>query len=278
MGEAILEKHHSETSVPPSSKTLCLQNHPKTPSKWTSYEREVPPPSPPKKKTVKPPPSCFKRKGSWSLPGNVSLSIPSGVRNKSGSFQSRLILKELYNQGASRIRISATGIPASATLFHYAVCNVDVVCVSETWAHPSLDIRLFAIRNWDRYECWNEQGWNNSLSLSFLIVYEIEREGKERKERKRKRKGEKENRETWRIFARLVENCPEGGRSRRRARRRGWFSREKRARKERITIYLTDGVDDGVEIDWKLLFFSIERWTKMNIGGWMRNLKEGSCK
>lgn len=194
MGEAILEKHHSETSVPPSSKTLCLQNHPKTPSKWTSYEREVPPPSPPKKKTVKPPPSCFKRKGSWSLPGNVSLSIPSGVRNKSGSFQSRLILKELYNQGASRIRISATGIPASATLFHYAVCNVDVVCVSETWAHPSLDIRLL------RFEIGidTNAGTNKGeTTLSLLIVYEMEREGKEKK-RKGKEKG---NRETWRIFA-----------------------------------------------------------------------------
>lgn len=46
-----------------------------------------------------------------------------------------------------------------------------------------------------------------------------------------------------------VENCPDGGRSRRRARRRGWFSREKRARKERIIIYLTDGMDDGVRGD-----------------------------
>lgn len=269
MGEAILEKHHSETSVPPSSKTLCLQNHPKTPSKWTSYEREVPPPSPPKKKTVKPPPSCFKRKGSWSLPGNVSLSIPSGVRNKSGSFQSRLILKELYNQGASRIRISATGIPASATLFHYAVCNVDVVCVSETWAHPSLDIRLFAIRNWDRYECWNEQGWNNSLSLDRV------RNGERRKGKEKKREGKRKQRNVTNF---RVENCPDGGRSRRRARRRGWFSREKRARKERITIYLTDGVDDGVEIDWKLLFFFDRKVDEDDEYRGMRNLKEGSCK
>lgn len=50
----------------------------------------------------------------------------------------------------------------------------------------------------------------------------------------------------------------------------------KMCEEKRITIYLTDRVDDGVEIDWKLLFFSIERW--MNTGGWMRNLKEGSCK
>ena len=187
MGEAILEKHHSETSVPPSSKTLCLQNHPKTPSKWTSYEREVPPPSPPKKKTVKPPPSCFKRKGSWSLPGNVSLSIPSGVRNKSGSFQSRLILKELYNQGASRIRISATGIPASATLFHYAVCNVDVVCVSETWAIPHwifgyCDSKLGSIRMLERTRV-------KQLSFSLFLDRVRNRErrkGEERKEKKKK--------------------------------------------------------------------------------------------
>lgn len=194
MGKAILEKHHSETSVPPSSKTLCLQNHPKTPSKWTSYEREVPPPSPPKKKTVKPPPSCFKRKGSWSLPGNVSLSIPSGVRNKSGSFQSRLILKELYNQGASRIRISATGIPASATLFHYATVQRGRRLRVRNLGHPSLDIRLL------RFEIGidTNAGTNKGeTTLSLLIVYEMEREGKEKK-RKGKEKG---NRETWRIFA-----------------------------------------------------------------------------
>lgn len=74
-----------------------------------------------------------------------------------------------------------------------------------------------------------------------------------------------------------MENCPDGGRSRRRARRKGWFFREKRAKKKRITIYLTDGVDDGVRGDrLEASFFSIERW--MNTGGWMRNLKEGCCK
>lgn len=176
------------------------------------------------KKTVKPPPlpTCFKRKGSWSLPGNVSLSIPSGVRNKSGSFQSRLILKELYNQGASRIRISATGIPASATLFHYATVQRGRRLRVRNLGHPSLDIRLFAIRNWDRYECWNEQGWNNSLSLDRV------RNGGRRKRKEKKREGKRKQRNVTNF---RVENCPEGGRSRRRARRRGWFSREKRARK-----------------------------------------------
>lgn len=111
--------------------------------------------------------------------------------------------------------------------------------------------------------------------LSFSLSLNRVGNGERRKGKEKKREGKRKQRNVTNF---RVENCPDGGRSRRRARRRGWFSREKRARKERITIYLTDGVDDGVEIDWKLLFFFDRKVDEDDEYRGMRNLKEGSCK
>lgn len=84
------------------------------------------PPNLPEKKSP-PPPLVKFAKRHISRPLSIYLH-----RNKRGSFQSRLILKELYNRAASRIRISAAGMPASATLFH-------VVCTSsETWGEGAI--------------------------------------------------------------------------------------------------------------------------------------------
>lgn len=129
---------------------------------------------------------------------------------------------------------------------------MDVVCVSETWPIPH---RVFGycdseIRNWDRYECWNEEGSNNSPSLSLLILHEEKEEG--RKEKKRKVKEETEKRDMANF--RLVENCP--GEERLRAGEGVVFPKNVR-RKARNYIWRM-GVDDGVRgdrLEAKLSFF-----------------------
>lgn len=93
----ILEKHHFETSLPPSSKTLCLPRRKPHPNELLTKEK-FPFSFPPK--------NCQasqlllqKKSISWSLPSNVSRALYRSLAK-----QKRLVSKPLDSKGAVQPR------------------------------------------------------------------------------------------------------------------------------------------------------------------------------
>lgn len=129
---------------------------------------------------------------------------------------------------------------------------------------PSLTGYLaIAIRKFEIGIDTNPAGTKKGETTLSLSLDRARSRGEERKGRKRKEKKRKQRNVTWRIFVRLVENRPDGGRLHV-GEHLGVVFPRKTCEKKRITIY---GVDDGLrgdrlESEASFFFFSIARRTK----------------